>query len=468
MSTAWQVVYAFFAVSLLALAITSFFWFQSYRNHPVIANRGFWSSSISIWGLVISGFCGCLGTAFGDVIPCASMHITGDMAIAAHLVFLWERCLMLIVCFEISVQSKAYAEAKQANIDSVVKVSWLMRHRSWFHHSLNAPTKVIAMVLTGIGWIFELSMIGAYPNGALSKFNSDECTQFSKIAGGLNAALLFVSIPVLFESSRRMLKVRENFHIREELKVYAANAVLAGVWVAIGSLSNLADVQPSLAYYVIIPFGAVYAGFIRVVRRVLQYEKRSEKDSTMDRDGSRGKVLSLNRATSSESPSEIPAKVQLAQQQSVPRRRNYVKAVKEIMSDPQILPLFEKFMTYEFAIENVYFLKAIEQFRQTIGSMSRQEALKVAQSIFDRFCDQNSRLAINISAHVREDLKEALREIGDETNNSQSLETVYSAAEEEILMLIAQDCVRRFLRSSEYCAVEAKPTTANTEVTSLP
>eukprot|EP00475_Leptophrys_vorax_P032455 TRINITY_DN5005_c0_g2_i3.p1 TRINITY_DN5005_c0_g2~~TRINITY_DN5005_c0_g2_i3.p1 ORF type:complete len:468 (+),score=112.57 TRINITY_DN5005_c0_g2_i3:48-1451(+) len=467
MSTAWQVVYAFFAVSLLALAITSFFWFQSYRNHPVIANRGFWSSSISIWGLVISGFCGCLGTAFGDVIPCASMHITGDMAIAAHLVFLWERCLMLIVCFEISVQSKAYAEAKQANIDSVVKVSWLMRHRSWFHHGLNAPTKVIAMVLTGMAWIFQLSMIGAYPKDASSKYNSDECTEFSKVAGSLTAGLLFISIPVLFESSRRMFKVRENFHIREELKVYAANTLLAGVWVAISFLSSASDIQPSLAYFVIIPFGAVSAGFIRVVLRVLQYEKRSEKESgAIDGDSSGG--MGLNRAGSSESPAELRGQVQVVQQQSVPRRRNFVKAVKEILSDPQILPLFEKFMTYEFAIENVYFLKAIEQFRQTIGSMSRQEALKVAQSIFDRFCDQNSRLAINISAHVREDLKEALREIGDETNNSQSLETVYSAAEEEILMLIAQDCVRRFLRSSEYCAVEAKPTTANTEVTSLP
>eukprot|EP00475_Leptophrys_vorax_P032452 TRINITY_DN5005_c0_g1_i1.p1 TRINITY_DN5005_c0_g1~~TRINITY_DN5005_c0_g1_i1.p1 ORF type:complete len:499 (+),score=94.48 TRINITY_DN5005_c0_g1_i1:86-1498(+) len=470
MSTAWEVVYAFFAVSQFALATSSFFWFSSHRDHPVITNRGFWSSSISIWGLVISGVSGCLGMAFGDVIPCASIHITGDMGIAAHMFFLWERCLMLIVCFEISVQSKAYGEAKQDNVDSVVRVSWLMRHRSWFHHDLNAPTKVIAMVLTGMSWIFQLSMIGAYPKGAVSKFNSDECTQFSKVAGMLTAGLLFISIPVLFESSRRMFKLRENFHIREELKVYATNTALAVIWVSISFLSNATNIQPSLAYYVIIPFGAVYAGFTRVVRRVLEYEKRSEKDSrAIEGDSSTGRGLTGTLAASNDSRAEVPSQLQTPQQPSAPKpRTNYVKALKEIMSDPQILPLFEKFMTYEFAIENVLFLKAVEQFRRSVGSKSVEETLKNAQSIYDRFCDQNSRLTINISAQVRRDLKNALMKIGDEHGETKTLETVFSAAEEEILMLIAQDSVRRFLRSSEYCAVAAKPTAVNTQVAALP
>jgi hypothetical protein len=118
-----------------------------------------------------------------------------------------------------------------------------------------------------------------------------------------------------------------------------------------------------------------------------------------------------------------------------------------ILNNPSSLAVFEKFLTREFAVENLLFWRAIKNFESQFNDIqiSREVVSELAKKIYKEFCTETSLLSINLSFPVQEDLKN--------TFNQQKIEinaNTFLGAEKEIFRLMLQDSYRRFSMSPEF------------------
>eukprot|EP00475_Leptophrys_vorax_P005113 TRINITY_DN13075_c0_g1_i1.p1 TRINITY_DN13075_c0_g1~~TRINITY_DN13075_c0_g1_i1.p1 ORF type:complete len:443 (-),score=87.00 TRINITY_DN13075_c0_g1_i1:121-1449(-) len=424
-----EILYGASGFVLLLTLVPSLFWFCKLRHHILIHNRGFYSSCICTISVVLFGIFGCAQLTFGPDASCASTTIPREITALIYLLFLLERCFVVVVWFQITVQSKNYGDAKLSDHDAVVQVSWLLRNRRYFHNGGLAPTKIFTAMVAFVLIIAHIAFVIVNADGAAAPDGSQACAQFATNSGLITAVIAFLILPLILESIRRLRKVQENFHIRTELRNCGLMILFAVFWVCLALAGS--DLLKWLMFglYVMLPMGHIYFSFIDVCMKVLKLKKTGNSFEKGLRSGS----PSVTTRTRSRTPSGVGT------------RRT--QEVEFILQDPVLFPLFEEFMLREFAIENVLFLKAMEQLHQEMDNRtkSKEHLFPLARSISQRFCQDESRLAVNISSQCRVQIEQAGEVLMD-------LSKALMDAEKEIKML--QDSLRRFFLSPKYLAVK--------------
>eukprot|EP00475_Leptophrys_vorax_P033041 TRINITY_DN5163_c0_g1_i1.p1 TRINITY_DN5163_c0_g1~~TRINITY_DN5163_c0_g1_i1.p1 ORF type:complete len:471 (-),score=82.41 TRINITY_DN5163_c0_g1_i1:131-1543(-) len=418
----WQTLFVILGLLLLVSVSSSYRLFYLFRQHPLIHNRGFWSTSVSVISLCFYGIFNCIYQAFGDSLNCMSTELPGDLAAILSFLFTLERLLLLVIFFNIAVQSKSLVdEGHQSS-----KVSWFLRHRKYFHHGLTSPLK---LGIFGLTCLIAVT-VGLYSlsnhAGATSLSSSPECVAYRDKVHYIIGGMGFFVLPSMLECVRRLRHLRENFHIRAELKLFGVFVGIALIFVIlVWAIRGLDRRAAHIVIYVFVPMSSIYLSFIRVYLLV----RTDLKNSGMQTIGE----------------SQLTATSQNRDRESAATKSwNSTSDVRSILDNPSILPIFEKFMIQEFAVENVYFLKSVDKFKGTADSMTQEELLSSAQTVCARFCDENSELCINLSSRVRTDVLSRVQ-----TGNLDG--TVFNAAEREIMLLIAQDSLGRFMRSQDMC-----------------
>eukprot|EP00475_Leptophrys_vorax_P028873 TRINITY_DN4204_c0_g1_i1.p1 TRINITY_DN4204_c0_g1~~TRINITY_DN4204_c0_g1_i1.p1 ORF type:complete len:546 (+),score=135.32 TRINITY_DN4204_c0_g1_i1:1177-2814(+) len=404
-------------------------------------------SPVKLQPMVVYGSAGLLSAAEGDH-PCASTEFPSNIGAVFASIFLMDRCVSLIIKYELSINSNSYALAKEENPYGVIEVPWLLRYRSYFRQDVFSPVKLLFAVIACIVVIIEVAVTFANWDLAVSQSFTSQCALFAQRIQYVTAGVAFFCIPVLVMCSRKLMRVKENFSIVDEMKQYIGCWCLGFLISAVcWSVPNLDRKYVNIVLQFFIPFVMVNVAFVRVVMLV-----RRESSG-----GSNHEVPTVNL---SRSPSSEDADIGNKSAAQTEVKLGKIQKLAEVMDDPDLLPMFEQFMIQEFAVENVYFLKAVKKFKSQAShqELSNEQLMQSAQSVFDRFCDGNSKLAVNISAEHHSWIKVHLAD-------SQVVSNLFDGAEQEIMELVAHDSLRRFLRSEEF---KSKKATVAVSAVSVP
>eukprot|EP00475_Leptophrys_vorax_P004040 TRINITY_DN1238_c0_g1_i1.p1 TRINITY_DN1238_c0_g1~~TRINITY_DN1238_c0_g1_i1.p1 ORF type:complete len:487 (-),score=95.32 TRINITY_DN1238_c0_g1_i1:888-2348(-) len=481
----WSAIWMIFAVLLVVMFIPSVCLFWKHSTSIQITNRSFWSVTVSVFALVSFGVIGSVGDAFQDQAPCAQIIVPKNFFLYLHMFFLIERCVLLIILYQIAVQAQTYASRQHKNLDIAASTAtademlqitadhghevarshegWLLKNRAMFHHGLFSRSKLTAFTATLIALLDLIGITMSHPDEATSPLNSKECLSLGSRVSYLSFVVLIFAVVVLAECGRRISKVKENFRIKQELRDLLITGCACVLWVTASWISpQVKDSQPDIAFYVVIPLAEVLISMLRVVKLVRD-ESRSTRRLTRAESSQGGKPqtstsvpVSPVAATHADSAANSTVLTTSSSgntpAQKKPGRKTHHDRLTEVLSDPLLTSAFEQFMVQEFAIENLYFLKAVEKFEMMCSTNSRDELLQEnAKVIYSRFCAEKAKLAVNISSSVQRQLKASL---GDQSEVSKINHEVFSAAKKEIVDLVCMDSLRRFLNSPAFTACQ--------------
>jgi hypothetical protein len=165
--------------------------------------------------------------------------------------------------------------------------------------------------------------------------------------------------------------------------------------------------------------------------------------------------------TSSELNSS-PAEVKSAEK----KRRSQKEHLYEVMHNEHLREAFEKFMVQEFCIENVYFLGAVEEFEKEAAKPQDEASSKqlkiMAEKIYERYCNVDSKLCVNISFKARSEAQTNLNGGAEELPRAD----LFDQARNEVIALICEDPFRRFVRSELYTSAQATTLSSQAAVAS--
>eukprot|EP00475_Leptophrys_vorax_P019614 TRINITY_DN26881_c0_g1_i1.p1 TRINITY_DN26881_c0_g1~~TRINITY_DN26881_c0_g1_i1.p1 ORF type:complete len:414 (-),score=99.89 TRINITY_DN26881_c0_g1_i1:50-1186(-) len=349
-------------------------------------------------------------------------------------IFLTDRCVSLIIKYELSVSSNAYALAKEENPYAVIEVPWLLRHRKVFRQDVFSPIKMAIGAVAFVALMIELAVAFANWELGIAVSSSAQCTVFTDRIQFVTAGFAVVfCVPVMIFCAKRLMRVKENFSIILELKQYiGCSCVGFLVYAVCWSIPNMDKRLTNIIIQFFIPFVVVNVSFVKVVYLV-------------QRESLGGSSHEVPPSSFSRSPSSEEAEPGNKSAAKTKVKDNKIQKLTDIMDDIDMLPVFEQFMIHEFAVENVYFLKAVKKFKSKAqdAEVSSEQLLQIAQSVFDRFCDENSKLAVNLSAEHFSWIKVQLAA-------GQVSANLFDAGEREIMELVSQDSLRRFMRSEEF------------------
>eukprot|EP00475_Leptophrys_vorax_P043498 TRINITY_DN8393_c0_g1_i1.p1 TRINITY_DN8393_c0_g1~~TRINITY_DN8393_c0_g1_i1.p1 ORF type:complete len:215 (-),score=48.07 TRINITY_DN8393_c0_g1_i1:30-674(-) len=198
---------------------------------------------------------------------------------------------------------------------------------------------------------------------------------------------------------------------------------------------------PNFGYYVLVPYGVEYFALVSVIRLIKQEHKGIMH------------LFSVNSEVDGGSSNQFPGAQNSEDVAWKKTKIPGVRLMRQVLADPDLLERFERFMVQEFAVENVYFLKAVEKYRKAVHLLETSELLSMATSIYNDYCDTKAELAVNISSEHRAAVKSQI------DTGSVPLE-LFEHCEAEIMHLVAQDSLRRFWRIETSGAVLLHDTTS--------
>eukprot|EP00475_Leptophrys_vorax_P002785 TRINITY_DN11576_c0_g1_i1.p1 TRINITY_DN11576_c0_g1~~TRINITY_DN11576_c0_g1_i1.p1 ORF type:complete len:458 (-),score=124.09 TRINITY_DN11576_c0_g1_i1:174-1526(-) len=430
MTEVGSVIYCFWLVVLVSVGIPAWIAFIANRNESVVRVRGFWSviihtSALWGWGIVILSH-ELTNTTQSPTVFCILLYTAS--------LFLMERALMLFVSFRISAQSVQRAQDKflfESQENSGYKSldgrlpRWLLAHRKYFHHGLFSYSKLTAFALVII-WtlpstVFEIQH-------SVGMISMDELSQ---IVLDIVKAFYFLQVVLMSVCWYLLKPVHENFFIKDELRDVAVMTLitigLLGVFSMFGDWFN-SHFYVILSTNMIVVCWELWVSLIRVALLAKKQKSKSQLDSSTARP-----------STASENGGG-----------------SYESRLQAALHDELMYGKFEKFLVREFAVENLLFWKAVQNFKAKfvdINQNNLKAALKAATMIFEEFCAESSQMSVNISSPCREDLKRTFK--SQELVSSIECEngaTIYikvdtfDVAVQEVLTILAMDSFRRFQR----------------------
>lgn len=170
----------------------------------------------------------------------------------------------------------------------------------------------------------------------------------------------------------------------------------------------------------------------------------------------RSNVDSLSRSVPSEDSASDSGSVTVPSK-SVRMDSQYM-SVEKLLSNKAGRRIFKKYLVTEYAVENIYFLDAVERFEQNYLNFSAQETAARAYDIYNSFVKEQSMLQVNISSTARDGIKRKLIK-PTMRNGSRPPKDLFSVACEQVRHLLATDSYPRFLKS-KYCEEWMMPSLA--------
>jgi hypothetical protein len=127
--------------------------------------------------------------------------------------------------------------------------------------------------------------------------------------------------------------------------------------------------------------------------------------------------------------------------------------LREVLEDDSLRVSFERFLLREFSIEPILFWKTIRKYRLKFSKdhMNNEEIRYYAKLIYEEFCKPESDFWINISEQCRENIEKALNTANPKIDEMISL---FDEAEKQILDLLSNDTLARFLDQYKYLPAE--------------
>jgi len=340
---------------------------------------------------------------------------------------------LLIIQSKISEQASAYAR-DGALTGGAPPLSGLMANRQFFHHGLKSYTKLAAFLFPIVAVVPISLFYASHPEEAVLTWTADHtvCVGGYLVNRIVSYILLFFMTLVLLVCARRFHQIKENFHIKEEIALLTLFACICLIWLVIAYVvPGLTDTQPSILFYLVIPMAQIWCCFLDVVR-IARKEERLMRGSASSR-------------RSSGVDSMMPESGR--------------DTLLEILNNENTYAVFEKFMIQEFAMDNVCFIKAVDQYK-SMWAHSPEKARGAGRSLYNEFCSSTANFPIRLSMYQHEELKDVF-----EARNF--TENTFDAAREEIIALVCSDNLKRFLHSKEYAvASRASSNVAIAEVRS--
>jgi hypothetical protein len=439
----WQTpLFSTFGVFVCIEFIASFRMLLKYKDSPLIVNRSLTSVLIQVSSQAVGGIVGCFKLAFGGTVNCGATTLFQFYSVFVKLTFIVERCLLLLFNFYAAVQAQELAknhfEEKEEG-----RIKWVLSKRHYFHFGPWSVSKRFAYGLTFLELLVPLIQIIVDPKKrGQSMANSQECAELVTDIMPFNNALFLFALITLMECGRRISKIKENFYIKQEFRNMVILGVIVIPWLATSYIPSIsAYSQSDVAYYIVFPIMEI---FISAINVALVAKREKERQ---------------NHVTSSPGPSDETNSKQMdtivSANQNEKKRKADKERLYEIMHNEVTKGAFEKFMVQEFSVENIYFLLAVENFERHAALPHDESTSKklrsLAQDIWDRFCDANSNLSVNISFKARNDVSDKLKM----DINELPRPDLFEKAKLEIITLICQDPLRRFLRSELYTKAES-------------
>jgi hypothetical protein len=433
---------------ILCFAITgTVYLLIKYRESPLIVNRSLTSVLLQIGAEAMMGILGCFKNAYAEHVNCGIGILLVNIMVLIQMTFLVERCVLLLCNFYASVQARELAKMQSTSGDqkSDAKMKWLLSNRHYFSFGPFSVLKRITYAVVTLEFLIPLfQIILDTKQRGQSTANTEGCAELQKDINAFSNALFGIVIISLVECGRRITRIQENFYIKQEFRNMIIVAFIVVPWLALGYIPSISqNVHSDIGYYFLFPLlGIVISG----TNVAFAAKRESEHQSTHN------ETRSPSIGASSEIGSEERGNARPEK-----KHRTQKQHLHDVMHNEVLREAFEKFMVQEFCVENVYFLFAVENFERQAAmpqddSSSKQLRI-LAQDIFHRFCDLDSKLCVNISFKARNELTSHLS--GSNGDDTLLRADLFDQSKEEIITLICEDPFRRFVRNDLYTAAKS-------------
>jgi hypothetical protein len=296
-----------------------------------------------------------------------------------------------------------------------------------------------AVVLAVPGWAHILNSSSSFSQ---SPFWSVECRSISVVQLKLIGVLLScISVASLF-GLYCLRGVEDNYFIKLELKIKTVSFICFSFFVFLIILPPVYNSigRPMLIVFTLDPFyGVPSVTFISMGLIVILYEKKYKIES-------RSRASSLNITDSAmihaHSTSEIPHH----------SKTSYVRILEMILENENAVQALESFLLKELSVENLLFVRAIQDLEK--GNKTSEDLIDLGRKIHLKFVSEEADLEVNISSTCRTELESVFKAQSDVPEAStESMMHAFHLSRNEVILLIANDSLRRFCRTPEFKAL---------------
>jgi hypothetical protein len=428
----------FSSVFLISTAVQFYFLWRNNR-HKIVRVRGIPSILICALGIIFI-LLSCLVLPLFNS-PCVSVSFFGILGTAVTLAFTIERCVLIVGQFKIVMEAKELASdlnGRKNDLLDLNQKSRFLRHRKFFHNGLISWTKFVASLLAlALSLPVLLYVYLTHPvEWVFAPFYTEQCQHviidsFKGVAISCTFGSMFVGM-----ISKHLIAVQENFHFKQEMLYQAIiGSIIGGYYFMYAFIPNFPACIGMPITITFLVVGGILSMFSFFTLVGYLSVKVHEEDTFSFKKNAKLVAVEIEEA------------------------RNYSQKLTVILKNEKSLQLFEVFLCKEFSVENLFFWKAVESLKQRVshGLLSEAEVLQESKRIYEAFCSTSAQLNINISSDTRSllinTLDETKQELAEKLEPAQLVKRClegFGKAQREIFVLLSNDSLRRFLRSSEY------------------
>jgi hypothetical protein len=408
------------AVVLLTSLLSGTVLMVKNRRNPLISSRGFWSVLMELYGII--GFVltwtikAILYGEKTDAPNCAVINTIGFWFLMLGCHFVVERCLMLIIKFNITLDTIKFVHNQFLLESKKDGMYYWLEKRQYFSDS---PVSLARLFCLFVSVLWTVPVLF---------FVRNSCFEGQVNIRILMFLVLFVLLCSVIICRERLKRVEENFGIKKEMKLLAltvtGSLVLTALALAItrGSMANL------VIMYLVIGFSVEWISMWNILRLIHFGEFKRPQ-------GLHSKIQSNSKVE--EESKQPPASI---------TSQSLIDNMLETLNDELKTGAFEKFLQQEFAVEGLLFWKSVQVFKRKFDSGGSEISTKAAQQMFQEFIADDARLMLNLSASCRRKLIQIFTTDEGLLGISQS---TFDQAEREVIFLLANDPFRRFLLDSK-------------------
>lgn len=438
--------YCTLLVILLISAILGLTLLSIFQHHPLVRVRGFWSVAIQVAAFSILGTFLALHNMI--MVPMELTATLCPLMVYVGLNLFIERCVKLVVMFNFTTDSihllknklliltsfskiqlqvspdreRVQSEAQRKNSLSNI-IETLKDKSQWFKKGLFSPTKLIA---------FSIAIVLTIPSVILVSLQTEESLikSFNHIAMMTYFGIAFM---ISLICSIKIRTINENFKIRAELLGIQLLMLVMVIYMicALYCFPVMQMHQDSVCIVIIetqVIISALCTALLAKTKNFAGTHWIGEKD--------------IKNAVDNMEKFEHMRKIS----------NSLFIRLNEVLSDESLRESFEKFLIMEFSVEPILFWKTVQTFKSNYAdgkSIDTFKALEYAKRIYFEFCTLDSDFAINISSECRRDIENVFNT---EKPSSNMILSMFDNAEKEVLSLLSNDSLVRFLDQYKFLA----------------
>jgi len=338
--------------------------------------------------------------------------------------------LDLSVCYEAEVVKRKLAKHEASGSSEPIKIPFTVKMRKFFGR--RAGRFVVAYVAVTL--LFIILGILSEPNSMLpdTYWGSAYCNTATSVMGIDVYGKVVLLIICTLKVAKSLRDVQDNHFKKFEIKALGTLLLVLLVWWCIGQALPEIWLGPiATIFYNQIPnLAIVYISFFDVARRARFFPEEDGTQSEIHRKQTAGSSRKASEGGGS-SPSGKGIKTNEAE-------------VLAILEDERAFADFEEYLSKEFCVEELFFLRDVKHYKQTFPDMNDEKALERCKKLYEKYIDEHSALSINISGPDRSQLGRLFAANATEIHTRDVLQTCFDKAYSEVLSLLAVDSFRRY------------------------